>query len=66
MKRFIYLTVVLMIGFMLMIGCRATWPEASQQHIEEEGFSSVGNKPFVGDTSPEARSLSHWTQMSGY
>ena len=66
MKKFIYLTLVLMIGFMLMIGCRAVWPEASQQHIEEEEFNKVGNKPFVGATSPEARNLSHWTQMSGY
>ncbi len=66
MKRFVYLTVVLIIGFMLMIGCRAVWPESSAQHIEEEEFNKVGGSPFVGATGPEARSLSRWTQMSGY
>jgi len=65
MKSFVYLTVVLMIGFML-IGCAAVYPEQKAQHIEEQGFAQVGNKPFVGETSPESRSLSRWTQMSGY
>jgi hypothetical protein len=69
MKRFVYLTVVLMIGFML-IGCAAVLPEQTAEHRKEaESWdlnSSVGNKPFVGETSPEARSLSRWTQMSGF
>ena len=64
MKSFIYLTVVLMIGSML-IGCAVVYPEQKKEHINQE-FSDVGNKPFVGETSPESRSLSKWTQMSGY
>lgn len=65
MKSFIYLTVVLMIGFMLMIGCAAVYPEQKKEHINQE-FSDVGGSPFVGPTGSEARSLSRWTQMSGY
>jgi hypothetical protein len=64
MKSFIYLTVVLMIGFML-IGCAAVYPEQRKEHLDQE-FSDVGGSPFVGSTGPEARSLSRWTQMSGY
>ena len=63
MKKFIYLTVVLMIGLML-IGCSGM---TAEQRKEGSDFSSTaGNKPFVGETSPESRSLSRWTQMSGY
>jgi ABC-type phosphate/phosphonate transport system substrate-binding protein len=63
MKKFIYLTVVLMIGFML-IGCSGM--SAEQRKGESDLTSSVGNKQFVGDPSPESHSLSRWTQMSGY
>jgi len=62
MKRFIYLTVVLMIGFML-IGCSAMTVEQRKEKFELS--SSVGNRPFVGEPSPEARNLSR-TQMYGY
>jgi hypothetical protein len=63
MKKFIYLTVVLMIGFML-IGCSGM--SAEQRKGESDLTSSVGTKQFVGDPSAESRSLSKWTQMSGY
>ncbi len=52
MKKFIYLIVVLMIGFML-IGCSAM--TAEQRKEESNLSSSVGNRPFVGDTSSDAK-----------
>ena len=63
MKKFIYLKVVLMIGFML-IGCSGM--SAEQRKEGSDLTSSVGTKQFVGDPSPESRSLSRWTQMSGF
>jgi hypothetical protein len=47
MKRFIYLTVVLMIGFML-IGCSGM--TAEQRKEEWELRSGVGDSQFVGDS----------------
>lgn len=49
MKRFTYLTVVLMIGFML-IGCSAMTAEQRKEQLDLR--SSVGNSPFVGGISP--------------
>jgi len=68
MKSFIYLTVLLMIGFML-IGCsgmsaeqRAEWRKEGRYDLS----SSVGNKPFVGEISPEAHNLYGWTSRGGW
>ena len=56
MKRFISLTVVLMIGFML-IGCSGTTSEQRKEEWELRSnlSSSVGDKPFVGDPYWEAK-----------
>jgi len=62
MKRLIYLTVVLMIGF-ICFGCSGM--SAEQRKETYDLRSSVGNSPFVGDTSPGAHSLA-WYQMHGY
>ena len=59
MKRLIYLAVVLMIGLIIM-GCAATTTEQRKQ--EPDLSTSVGNTPFVGDTSTQSRDLAY-TQM---
>ena len=52
MKRLIYLTLVLMIAC-IIIGCSAM---TAEQRNEESGLtSSVGNRPFVGETSGQSR-----------
>jgi hypothetical protein len=63
MKKFTYLTVVLMIGFML-IGCAAS--TAEQRGGGSDLSSSVGNSSFVGEHSSHSqlRDLSGWNQMS--
>ncbi len=61
MKRLIYLTVVLMIGF-ICFGCSGMSPEQRKESYDLR--SSVGNQPFVGATSPGARDLA-WFQMYG-
>ena len=63
MKRFTYLAVVLMIGFML-IGCSGM--TAEQRKEEFDLRSSVGNRAFVGETSPEAHNLYGWTSRGGW
>jgi hypothetical protein len=62
MKRLIYLTVVLMIGF-ICFGCSGM--SAEQRKETYDLRSSVGNQPFVGDTSPGVRSVAYY-QMHGY
>jgi len=52
MKRFIYLTVILMIGFIL-VGCSGMMVE--QRSAESELRSSGGNKPFFQDSFEDAR-----------
>ena len=54
MKRLIYLTVVLMIGF-ICFGCSGM--SAEQRKETYDLRSSAGNAPFVGGSSPEARNL---------
>ena len=61
MKRLIYLTVVLMIGF-ICFGCSGM--SAEQRKETYDLRSSVGDKPFVGGSSPEARNLAR-VQMYG-
>ena len=56
MKRLIYLAVVLMIGLIVM-GCSGM---TAEQRKEEPGLStSVGNAPFVGFNSDQARDLAY-------
>ena len=61
MKRLIYLTLVLMIGF-ICFGCSSMSTEQRKESADLQ--SSVGDKPFVGGSSPEARNLAK-TQMYG-
>ncbi len=61
MKRFIYFSMVLMIGF-IWFGCSGMSPEQRKESYDLR--SSVGNQPFVGGTSPGARDLAYW-QMYG-
>jgi len=61
MKRLIYLTVVLMIGF-ICFGCSGM--SAEQRKETYDLRNTVGNQPFVGDTSPGVRSVA-WYQMHG-
>ena len=62
MKRLISLIVFLMMVFIFM-GCFATMtPEQRKETYDLR--SSVGNSPFVGDTSPGAHNLA-WYQMYG-
>jgi hypothetical protein len=63
MKRLIYLTVVLMIGF-ICFGCSGMSAEQRKDGRYDLG-SSVGDKPFVGESSPEARTLA-WSHLYGY
>ncbi len=54
MKRLIYITVVLMIGLIVMSCTGMT----TEQRKEETSLSaSVGNAPFVGPSSSEAKKL---------
>ncbi|MGZ6221825.1 MAG: hypothetical protein ACXWMH_08195 [Syntrophales bacterium] len=61
MKRLIYLTVILMIGF-ICFGC--TGMSSEQRRESYDLRSSVGNQPFVGGTSAGARDLAYY-QMYG-
>ena len=64
MKRFIYLTVVLMI-ILMSLGC-ASVPETSAPRTESTGLvSTVGNRPFVGDSSAGSLDGSGWNPRGG-
>jgi len=62
MKRLMYLTVVLVIG-VICFGCSGMSSEQRKETYDMR--NDVGNKPFVGGSSPEARNLAK-VQMSGY
>jgi hypothetical protein len=62
MKRLIYLTVVLMIGF-ICFGCSGMSAEQRKDGRYDIG-SSVGDKPFVGGYSDESHNLAYY-QMHG-
>jgi hypothetical protein len=62
MKRLIYLTVVLMIGF-ICFGCSGMSAE-QRKDGRYDLRSSVGDSPFVGASSDEAHDLA-WYQMHG-
>lgn len=63
MKRLIYLTVVLMIGF-ICFGCSGMSAE-QRQGGSSDFRSAAGDKPFVGAyNTPEAHDLA-WFQAHG-
>jgi hypothetical protein len=57
-----YLTVVLVIG-VICFGCSGMSSEQRKETYDMR--NDVGNKPFVGGSSPEARNLAK-VQMSGF
>ena len=65
MKRFIYLTLVLMI-ILMSLGC-ASVPETTQNPAAgSQGLvSTVGNRPFVGDSSAGTLDLDGWNPAGG-
>jgi hypothetical protein len=66
MKRFIYLTLVLMI-ILISLGCAATVPETTQNPAAgSQGLvSTVGSKPFIGDSSRGTLDLNGWNPAGG-
>ena len=66
MKRFIYLTLVLMI-ILISLGCAATVPETTQNPAAgSQGLvTTVGNRPFVGDSSRGTLDLNGWNPAGG-
>ncbi len=65
MKRFTYLTVVWMIILMSLV-C-ATVPETTANAAEGTGslVSTVGTKPFIGDSSRGTLDLNGWNPAGG-
>ncbi len=57
MKRFISITVLLMIA-VIVIGCFATMSSEERKDTYDMR-KNVGNSQFVGDSSPGARDLMH-------
>jgi len=62
MKRLIYLAVVLMIGLTVM-GCSTM--TTGQRKGEPNLSASVGNTPFVGFNSDQARDLAYGQMYGG-
>ncbi len=56
MKRFITITLVLMI-MVIFIGCSGMTAEQRKEQYDLR--QNVGNSQFVGDSSPGARDLMH-------
>jgi uncharacterized alpha/beta hydrolase family protein len=56
MKKFISITVVLMI-MVIFIGCSGMTAEQRKEQYDLR--QSVGNSQFVGATSPDSRNLMH-------
>jgi hypothetical protein len=65
MKRLTYLTVVLMI-ILMSLGF-ATVPESTANPTAGTGslVSTVGNKPFIGDSSAGTLDLNGWNPRGG-
>jgi len=65
MKRFIYLTLVLMI-ILISLSC-ASVPETTQNPTAESGslVTTVGNRPFVGQSSAGTLDGSGWNPRGG-
>jgi len=66
MKRFTYLTVVLMI-ILMSLGCAATVPETTASPTAGQGslVTTVGSKPFIGDSSRGTLDLNGWNPAGG-
>jgi hypothetical protein len=66
MKRFIYLILVLMI-ILMSLGCAATVPETTANPSAGTGslVTTVGNRPFVGDSSAGSLDGSGWNPRGG-
>ena len=66
MKRFFAITVVLMI-ILMSLGCAATVPETTTNpSAGDQGLvSTVGSKPFVGDSSRGTLDLNGWNPRGG-
>jgi hypothetical protein len=66
MKRFFAITVVLMI-ILMSLGCAATVPETTANPTAGQGslVTTVGNKPFVGDSSSGTLDLNGWNPRGG-
>ena len=66
MKRFIYLTLVLMI-ILMSLGCAATMPETTANPTaSNQGLvTTVGSKPFIGDSSRGTLDLNGWNPAGG-
>ena len=58
MKKFISITVVFML-ILIFIGCSATMTSEQRKELYEERdlTTSVGNKPFVGQSGVDARGM---------
>ena len=64
MKRLISLILFFLMMVFIVIGCFATMtPEQRKETYDLR--NTVGNQPFVGDTSPGVRSVAYY-QMHGY
>ncbi len=66
MKRFFAITVVLMI-ILMSLGCAATVPETTANPTagQDSLVTSVGSKPFVGDSSRGTLDLNGWNPRGG-
>jgi len=63
MKKFIFIIVAFML-MLIFIGCFATMtPEQRRETYDMR--ASVGNSPFVGESSYEAKGVA-WYQTRGY
>ena len=66
MKRFFAITVVLMI-ILMSFGCAATVPETTANPTagSQSLVTTVGNRPFVGDSSAGSLDGSGWNPRGG-
>jgi hypothetical protein len=66
MKKFIYLTVVLML-ILVSFGCAtvSTYTPSGTQKTQDLS-STVGNRPFIGVYSRGTLDLNGWNPMGGY
>ena len=63
MKRLIYIIVAFMLMLIFIVCCATMTPEQGRGWYDMR--SSVGNAPFVGESSYEAKGLAYY-QMYGY
>ena len=66
MKRFFAITVVLML-ILMSLGCGTVPEYTGVPETKSLNLSStVGNRQFVGDISPDARNAYGWTDRGGW